>query len=188
MTNHDMMMIYTDGACLNNGKTDPPPAAGCAFVFRPDDTGIQEFRLEEHGPTGVAAPQTSNRAELRAVIGALQFRQWGGEGWRELVIATDSEYVVKGATEWVKKWNENGWKTSQGTPVKNRDLWDLFFAEVKRLRETQGLRVLFWRIPRKANEITDKAAKNAATGPSVENFRKHFGVMVWCCSDSSHLF
>jgi ribonuclease HI len=63
------MLIYTDGACLNNGQADPK--AGCAFVFVPKTPGVgnpvtygeYSFRLENRGPTGEEAPQTSNRAE-----------------------------------------------------------------------------------------------------------------------------
>jgi ribonuclease HI len=94
-------LIYTDGACLNNGQANP--AAGWGFVFRTPqasrpDVGRVQGRLGDHGPSGESHPQTSNRAELRAVIAALQYRVWYGEGWKKLVIATDSEYVVKGAT------------------------------------------------------------------------------------------
>jgi len=104
-SNQKHILIYTDGACLNNGQ--PSATAGCAFVFRPSSSaasinGTVSFRLETQGPSGAVYPQTSNRAELRAVIAALQFRCWYGEGWTQLVIATDSEYVVSGATEWVQ--------------------------------------------------------------------------------------
>jgi len=40
-----------------------------------------------------------------------------------VVLSTDSEYVRRGITEWVPRWRRNGWRTSQKTPVKNRDLW-----------------------------------------------------------------
>jgi ribonuclease HI len=36
---------------------------------------------------------------------------------------TDSEYLRKGITEWIGKWKQNGWKTSDRKPVKNADLW-----------------------------------------------------------------
>lgn len=66
-TYEDRILIYTDGACLNNGKKEPPPAGGCAFVFRPDFTilnaagrspGVVGFRLEDTGPTGITYPHT----------------------------------------------------------------------------------------------------------------------------------
>lgn len=78
-TNDRERLVYTDGSCLDqNDATDTMiRRAGCAVVFRPapyaTDERVNAFRLEAKGPTGVEAPQTSNRAELRAVIGALHF-------------------------------------------------------------------------------------------------------------------
>jgi ribonuclease HI len=55
-----------------------------------------------------------------------------GGGFSTLVIATDSDYVVKGATEWVSSWIRKGWKTAKGTAVQNRDLWEALLGEVER--------------------------------------------------------
>jgi ribonuclease HI len=41
----------------------------------------------------------------------------------EIVIYTDSTYVKNGITEWIKKWEKNGWKNANKKPVKNKDLW-----------------------------------------------------------------
>jgi ribonuclease HI len=183
-SNADEILIYTDGACLNNGQ--PNPTAGCAFVFHPPQAlpskpqqavvGTIAFRLENHGPTGTPQPQTSNRAELRAVIAALQFRVWVGEGWKRLVIATDSEYVVNGATKWARDWERKGWVTAKKEPVKNRDLWELLLREVRKHAE-MGLAVLFWRIPRELNRDADEAAKKAAASDEVGEFVKSAGMM-----------
>jgi ribonuclease HI len=178
-------LIYTDGACLDNGQQNP--RAGCGFVFRPSTPaspdgepafdGTVSFRLESKCPRGTTQPQTSNRAELRAVIGALQFRAWYGEGWKRLVIATDSEYVVSGATKWVPGWERNGWLTAKKAPVKNRDSWELLLEEVRKLAE-QGVDMLFWRIPRELNKVADEAAKKGASLNEQTKFTKIHGVMV----------
>lgn len=160
----EQVLVYTNGACINNGQ--PNPRAGWAFVFGP---GMEvRRRLENHGPFGgPAEPQTSNRAELRAVFGVLRFRHWShpGEGFKSIVIATDSEYVVNGATVWAKGWVKKGWKTSAGGAVKNKDLWELLLGELERWHD-EGLEVLFWRIGRELNCVADTAAKKAAE----ENF------------------
>jgi ribonuclease HI len=91
------MLIYSDGACLNNGQSNP--RADYAFVFRDPGlngvgesvTGSVSFGLENEGSSGLAGSQTSNRAERRAVIAALQYRVWYGMEEKGLVIATDSE-------------------------------------------------------------------------------------------------
>ena len=38
-------------------------------------------------------------------------------------VYTDSQYVLKGISEWIHGWKRNGWKTSARQPVKNADLW-----------------------------------------------------------------
>ncbi|KGO67869.1 hypothetical protein PITC_044830 [Penicillium italicum] len=176
----NQFLIYTDGACLGNGGAYPK--AGCCFVYR-DSTpksnirGYTVFALEKQGPTGIAHPQTSNRAELRAVIAATRSRHWVSEGCRCLVIATDSEYVVKGVTQWVKAWVRNGWATKAGAPVKNQDLWQCLLGEVERWDE-EGMRIQFWWIPRGLNTKADLHAKAAAKKRPSQEFRDGFGVPV----------
>ena len=46
----------------------------------------------------------------------------------QIVIYSDSEYVIKGCTQWAKNWVKNGWKTYQGGQVINRDLWEILIA------------------------------------------------------------
>lgn len=93
------LLLMTDGACLDNGQVDPK--AGWAFYQGESLDGqplVVSGRLEDQGPWGDAGLQTSNRAELRAVIAASRFRFWLGEGFTTVVFATDSSYVVDGAT------------------------------------------------------------------------------------------
>jgi len=40
-----------------------------------------------------------------------------------VVLHTDSQYVQKGITEWIRGWKARGWKTAAKEPVKNADLW-----------------------------------------------------------------
>ncbi|KAF9769954.1 hypothetical protein IL306_012548 [Fusarium sp. DS 682] len=170
-------LIYTDGACLGNGQ--PNPRAGWSVVFRPQQPNTSARvagRLENQGPFGDPHDQTSNRAELRAVIAALRFRHWTGEGFSTLVIATDSEYVTKGATEWIKAWLRKGWVTRNGAPVKNKDLWEALLGELERW-DDEGLKIQFWRIPREWNTEADMAAKEAAGLDATERYAEIIGVL-----------
>jgi ribonuclease HI len=171
-------LIYTDGACSNNGGLNPK--GGCSFIYRttkqqssPED--YVRFPLESVGPTGERHTHTSNRAELRAVIAALRFRSWDKEEFDRLVIATDSDYVVKGITNWVKAWRRKGWKTRSGTPVKNKDLWQCLLGEIERADEN-GLRVKFWWIPREWNIEADHHAKAAVDEAPPHEFTDTIGV------------
>lgn len=161
-----MGVIYTDGACSNNGYEGA--TAGWAFwhgCSRGSHPGSAETPLVCSGPLDAAptidlnSRNTSNRAELCAVIAALRFKYWPSV-FRIVVIATDSYYVVAGATVWAKTWIENGWETASGEPVKNQDLWEELLREVKRYKNANA-QVQFWRIPREWNEVADAAAKRA---------------------------
>ncbi|KAK1752201.1 ribonuclease H1 [Echria macrotheca] len=177
-TDTTTVLIHTDGACLGNGQANP--RAGWAFWHASSSTGdplTADGRLERKGPFGDDSLQTNNRAELRAVIAALRYRNWPGEGIRTLVIATDSAYVVEGATTWARGWIQNGWMTQAG-PVLNRDLWETLLGEVERFF-VRGMTIKFWRIPRAWNAVADAAAKAAAQrdDDALEEWADKFGFM-----------
>jgi ribonuclease HI len=70
--------------------------------------------------SGAEPLTTNNRMELTAVIRALEALKRPSR----LRIFTDSEYVRRGITEWVRSWKARGWKTADRKPVKNQDLWE----------------------------------------------------------------
>lgn len=102
--------LYTDGACLGN-----PGAGGWGVVVYFTDGSVYEL--------GGAVPNTTNnRMELQAAIKALQiFRACQQND--PITLYTDSEYVIKGITQWIQGWKRKHWKTSQGKAVLNQDLW-----------------------------------------------------------------
>jgi ribonuclease HI len=102
-----LVEIYTDGACRGN----PGPGGWGAFL----SYGEHEKEL-----SGAEVLTTNNRMELTAVIRALEALKRPSE----VRIFTDSEYVRRGITEWVKSWKARGWKTADRKPVKNQDLWE----------------------------------------------------------------
>jgi ribonuclease HI len=77
---------------------------------------------------------TNNRMELTAVIEALAALKRRCHA----VVHTDSQYVQKGITEWIKGWKARGWRTASREPVKNVDLW-------KRLDELAAQHHVEWR-------------------------------------------
>ena len=101
-----MIKIYTDGSCLSN-----PGDGGWAAIISINGE-IKEI-------SGSEKNTTNNRMELLAAIMALKKVKSNSD----VVIYTDSIYVKNGITEWVLKWEKNGWKNSNKKPVKNKDLW-----------------------------------------------------------------
>jgi ribonuclease HI len=98
--------IFTDGACSPN-----PGPGGWGAMLR--------YGKTEKELSGYAPWTTNNRMELMAVVEAIRALTRPCH----LVIHTDSRYLKDGITSWIRKWKGNGWKTSSGAPVKNKDLW-----------------------------------------------------------------
>lgn len=99
--------IYTDGACSGN-----PGAGGWGALL------ISEGETREI--SGGETQTTNNRMEMAAAIEALKVADSGAQ----IILHTDSQYLKNGVTQWMPRWKRNGWKTSDGKPVKNKDLWE----------------------------------------------------------------
>ncbi|KAI1328413.1 putative ribonuclease H1 [Xylariaceae sp. FL0255] len=156
------ILIFAGEACLDNVHSKP--LAGWALVTGPDSE--ISFALENKGPWGFPAAHTRNRAELRAVIAALRLSNWTRYGWDSIVIASESAYVVQGATIYARTWFNNGWKTAGGKYVENKDLWELLLGEVERWHDL-GLLVQLWHISRQCNEGVDEIAREAAISRTI---------------------
>ncbi len=106
--------VYTDGACSGN-----PGPGGWAYklIAMPDDN--DDVILKQTWQSGCELHTTNNQMELTAVIAALK----AFTAPATFTLYSDSEYVIKGATEWLPKWIANGWRTAKKQPVKNVELW-----------------------------------------------------------------
>jgi ribonuclease HI len=155
-SNPDQIIIYVKGACRISYNPLTAPSGGCACIFRPQSHWpVATFCLERQVSPERDPKEVRHRAELRAVIFALQVRRWSqdkgtkeekGEGWKEIVIATGSNFVLRGATEFVECWPLAGWHYLSGKEIEHRDLW-IHFLEVVSGLKRQGITVLFWRVP-----------------------------------------
>ncbi|WP_233233799.1 ribonuclease HI [Bordetella sp. LUAb4] len=107
--------IWTDGACKGN-----PGPGGWGVLLR---AGTHEKTMH-----GGEMSTTNNRMELTAVIEGLGVLNKACS----VTIHTDSQYVMKGMTEWLANWKRRGWVTAEKKPVKNADLWRLLDEQVQR--------------------------------------------------------
>ncbi|MCW8839929.1 MAG: ribonuclease HI [Gammaproteobacteria bacterium] len=105
-SDEEMVEIFTDGACRGN-----PGPGGWGALLR--------FKGKEKELHGGESETTNNRMELMAAIRALESLNRPCR----VRLTTDSQYVMKGITEWMSNWKKRGWKTSARQPVKNVDLW-----------------------------------------------------------------
>lgn len=147
--------IFIDGACSGN-----PGTGGYAVVVCKEDKCEKLF--------GYEIATTNNRMELRAAIEALKHIALvlSKEEMREFDVISDSAYVVNAVEKnWLLAWKFNNWKTSKGSEVKNKDLWEEFVYTYE-LAKSCGCNVNFVKVKGHAgnsyNELADKIAKEQA--------------------------
>ena len=131
--------IFTDGACRGN-----PGPGGWGVLMR--------YGTEERSLFGGEKDTTNNRMELTAVIEGLAALTQPCQ----VVLTSDSTYVLKGIQEWMPNWKKRGWKTASKKPVKNVDLW-------QKLDRVIGEHKIDWRWVKghsghRENEIADQLA------------------------------
>lgn len=121
----DKIVIHTDGACSGN----PGPGGWGSIVALP------EGQVHELGD-GIFGT-TNNQMELQAVISALEFVQNRPE---DILVFTDSTYVIRGITQWIWGWLKKGWINAQGEPVANQFLWQ----QLQSLQMQKGKNKISW--------------------------------------------
>ena len=137
-----MYEVYTDGSSLgNHGR------GGWAAIS-------EDFKL-----CGAQPNTTNNVMEMTAILKALQ--ECVQRGISEVCIITDSNYVKQGITSWIHNWKRNGWKTSSGGDVKNRELW----IQIDELR--MKIKMIEWKWVKAhngnpQNEAVDRLARECA--------------------------
>jgi ribonuclease HI len=107
-------IAYTDGACA---PTNPGPAGWGVVLIPPGQEDMSEF-------FGFIGPGTNQIAELTAALEGLQRVPVG----QAVELVSDSQYVLKGLTEWRSGWERKGYKNSKGEQVANLALWKQLFA------------------------------------------------------------
>lgn len=111
----DHIIIHADGACLGN-----PGVGGWAFT---KTLGERTYRRSGR----VVGMTTNNQMEMVAVLQAIRSLKRPDT---PAMVFTDSEYVVKGLTDWLPRWVANGWRGSGKKPVANQELWEALKAAV----------------------------------------------------------
>lgn len=135
--------VFTDGACKGN-----PGPGGWGVLLR---MGPHEKELSGGDPA-----TTNNRMEMMAVIKGLNALIEPCE----VVIHTDSRYVIDGMTKWIHGWKKKGWVNASKQPVRNADLWhDLIEATSRHKVHWEWVRGHSGHVE---NERVDKLACDAA--------------------------
>ncbi len=144
------VLIHADESCLGNQNEGPSPGgAGALIEFTADGNPTRrDFRL-------CSPSTTNNRMALTGAIELLKLLDESGH----VGYCSDSQYLVKGITEWVFNWERRGWKRKGGA-VENLELW-------QELRRVTRHREVAWQWVRGhaghvKNEYADHLAVRAA--------------------------
>ena len=168
MRDYPKVILHADESCLGNqfqGRTRPGGAGGILEHWRGGHWERRDFWLSERDTT-------NNRMALRSAI----------EGLRLLTrpcrvrFVSDSQYLVRGMTEWVEKWKARGWRR-KGAPPENLELWQ----ELDQLASRHRVGWIWVRghagDPR--NEYADHLATRAAKDQSSSEGAVESGFPAW---------
>jgi len=149
-------VIFTDGACKNNGQ--PNARAGCGVFFGPGSP------LNVSTPLQPNEQQTSQRAELQAAIHAIEKARnvFSEDPYvHRIVIVSDSKYLVLAMTSWIHSWKKNGWKDQNGKHVVNKRKFQKLDRLITGIQNDYGFLVQFCHVDREDNQGADELAKAA---------------------------
>jgi ribonuclease HI len=164
------VLVHADESCLGNDATKPSPGGNGALIEAPAGDSVARWDFYECSPQ-----TTNNKMALAGAIAALEWirRQWARARVRYV---SDSEYLVKGVTEWLPGWERKGWKR-KGGELQNVELWQKL-AQVVRAHEVE------WRWVRghddnPKNEYADHLAVGAAERQERSNGLLPSGFDTW---------
>ena len=136
LENLDNIVVYTDGACRNNGKKNAK--AGIGVYFSDNDPRNVSERLRGN--------QTNQNAELSAILKVVQILDKELKQFKKVTIYTDSDYSIKCIKNYCSFWERNGWKKRDGQPIKNIEtikniycLYRKYTIHFKHIRSHTGL-------------------------------------------------
>tara|TARA_B100000287_G_scaffold58574_1_gene51458 strand:+ start:423 stop:881 length:459 start_codon:yes stop_codon:yes gene_type:complete len=145
-----MIDVYTDGSCLGN----PGPGGWAYLIVGTLSTVVH--KIENSGGMRIT---TNNVMEMTAVIKAMEKCIELEIG--DITMYTDSNYVRMGLIEWSKNWQRNGWKTSSGYAVKNKNEW-IRLLELIKMFDTVDIKWVKAHNGNENNERVDTLAREYA--------------------------
>jgi ribonuclease HI len=110
------VLVHADESCLGNDSSKPSPGGNAALIEAPAGDSLARWDFYE------SSPQTTNNR--MALAGAIATLEWVRRQWQRarVVYVSDSQYLVKGMSEWVAGWRARGWKRKGGA-LENLELW-----------------------------------------------------------------
>jgi ribonuclease HI len=109
-----LVHIHADESCLGNQNVDkdsPGGAAGLVEFWQARKWLRRDYWISEPATT-------NNRMAIKSAIVGLDLLKKPCH----VIFVSDSQYLVRGMSEWVFGWAKNGWKRKSGV-LENAELW-----------------------------------------------------------------
>lgn len=155
------MVIYTDGGCSGNGKTQNHGGFGVIVLDKDEKILYTYSKLSEN--------TTNNKEEIKAIL--YSFLNYGininNKEFAEIpVVYSDSNYCVQTFNDWMFRWANNGWRKADKKTPENLELIQTYYDWYQKgyridLRKVKGHNGNKW------NEYADKLATGALTPQQV---------------------
>ena len=164
------VLVHADESCLGNGMEPPNPGGNAALIEAPAGDSLARWDFFE------CSPNTTN--QKMALAGAIAALEWLRRRWQhaDVVYVSDSEYLIKGMSSWVKDWQARGWKRKGGA-IENLELW-------QKLVQAAAAHTVAWRWVRghaghPKNEYANTLAMHAAERQERSNGLVPSGFDAW---------
>lgn len=109
-----LIELYTDGSCSGNGEKEN--FGGMGIVLVKNGKPMKEYSIKDFNTT-------NNRTEMKAVIYAINIAKiLNKNNPQEIIIYSDSMYVVQTVNQWMFNWASKGWKKADNKEPENLDL------------------------------------------------------------------
>ena len=154
------VLVHADESCLGNDSTKPSRGGNGALIEAPAGDSVARWDFYE------CSPQTTNNK--MALAGAIATLEWIRRQWRSAHVRfiSDSEYLIKGMTDWMKAWQARGWRRKTGA-LENADLW-------QKLAVVAANHTIDWRWVRGHNEhVKNEYANFLATRAAEQQERSN---------------
>lgn len=157
------VLMHADESCLGNDSTKPSPGGNAALIEAGAGDSLARWDFYE------CSPQTTNNK--MALAGAIASLEWVRRQWNHAIVryVSDSEYLVKGMSEWVHDWQRRGWRRKTGA-LENAELW-------QRLVQVTAAHTVDWRWVRGHNEHPKNEYSNMLAIRAAEQQERSNGLV-----------
>ena len=148
----DWVMVFTDGACPNNGKGGARAGIGVWWNYGHKHNVSERVKGEK---------QTNNVGEIQAIVRAIRLA-FEMKNVRKLQINTDSEFTINSVTKWMSGWKKKGWRKADGKEVANKEDFMILDEVLQKAKDIEKVEIKWQHVRGHAgvegNEEADKLA------------------------------